>query len=273
MRGVVREREDAFRIDLGTVAGRRWWSWPLQGWRVDPHVVARAVLALMDRCHDKDARGRPLAWNRYRVFLSQTDHDVLRPLVDALRSDLLELMQERLDELGAGVVGPLQLDVLVAEDTPQATGSAIVQVSFHAVAAIPGATAGATVRAGRYADDATSGTTHRVSEPAGPAVATLVWPGGSVLLAQGGRFVLGRPHVGATGPFVALHGALPTISKRHAFVEPTADGAVVGRLHRANPVQVNGQLVAPGEEITVRGFPIEISLSDGALCPVLRHET
>jgi len=246
---------------------------PMQSWRIDPHVVATAVLGLMTGCGDKDARGRPLVWNRYRVFLSQVDYDVLRPLLDSLKSDLCELMQERLDDLGAGVVGPLMLDVLVAEDTPQATGSAIVQVSFHSVEPVPVAAPGATVRAGRYADEATTGTTQRVSEPAGQGVATLVWPGGSVLLAQGGRFVLGRPHVGATGAFVALHGAVPTISKRHAFVEPTAEGALIGRLQRANPVQVNGRLVAPGDEIVVQGFPIEISLSDGALRPVLHRQS
>lgn len=275
MRGVVREGENAFRIDLGLIGGggRTWWPLSRRPSRVDPHVVAKAVLGLMDLCVDRDARGRPLVWNRYRLFLSQTDYDVLRPLLDPLRHDLAELMQERLDAMGAGVVGPLQLDVLVAEDAPQPPGTAVIQVSFHA--APPPAVIGpdATVRAGRYADDAGSGTTHRVSEPSGTAVASLVWPGGSALLAEGVRFVIGRPHAGSSGAFVPLYGASNTVSKRHASIQPTAEGAVVGRLLRANPVQVNGRLIAAGSEIEITGFPIEISLSDGALIPVLHRQS
>jgi hypothetical protein len=271
MRGVVREREDAFRIDLRVMAGGRLWPLQARAWRVDPHVVATAVLGLMDSCQDKDARGRPLIWNRYRVFLSQADFDHLRPLLDRLKADLFELMQERLDQMGAGVVGPLQLEVMVAEDTPQAGGTAIVQVSFQPAPPVLNAP-DATVRAGRYADEATSSTTLRVAEPTGPAVSLLVWPGGSAPLAQGVRVVLGRPHLGASGAFVPLHGASPTVNKRQAQIEPTGDGAIVGRLLRANPVQVNGKLIAPGGEIEVQGFPIEISLSDGALRPVLHRE-
>jgi hypothetical protein len=274
MRGVVREGENAFRIDLAAISGggRSWWPIPKKVVRVDPHTVAQAVLGLMDSCVDKDARGRPLVWNRYRLFLSQSDYDVLRPLLDPLRADLADMMQERLDAMGAGVVGPLQLDVLVAEDAPQTPGTAVVQVSFHA--APPPVVIGpnTTVRAGRYADEANSGTTHRVSEPSGGAVASLVWPGGSALLAEGVRFVIGRPHVGASGAFVPLHGANATVSKRHACIQPSAAGAVVGRLLRANPVQVNGKLVAAGGEVEITGFPVEISLSDGALVTILHRQ-
>ncbi|MEQ1568296.1 MAG: FhaA domain-containing protein [Myxococcota bacterium] len=248
MRGVVREQPDVFRVDLRVVGGGRLWPLTHRGWRVDPHVVATAVLALMDACDDRDARGRLLVWNRYRLFLSQVDYDTLRPLLDRLRTDLFELMQERLDKLGAGVVGPLQLDVLVAEDAPQASGTALVQVAFQAAAPVLHAP-DATVRAGRYADEGTTSTTLRVAEPTGPSVTTLVWAGGSAPLAQGVRLVVGRPHQGSAGAFVPLHGAGPTVNKRQALVEPTAEGAIVGRLLRANPVQVNGQLVAPGSEI------------------------
>lgn len=271
MRGVVREQQDSFRLDLRVVGGGRLWPLTARSWRVDPHVVATAVLGLMDSCDDRDARGRPLVWNRYRLFLAQADYDHLRPLIDRLRTDLFEMMQERLDALGAGVVGPLQLDVMVAEDTPQPGGTAIVQVAFQPSAPVLHAP-DATVRAGRYADDTTTSTTLRVPEPTGPAVTVLVWPGGSAPLAQGVRVVVGRPHVGSAGAFVPLHGASPTVNKRQALIEPTTDGAVVGRLLRANPVQVNGKLVAAGSEVEVRGFPIEISLSDGALRPVLHRD-
>jgi hypothetical protein len=103
-------------------------------------------------------------------------------------------------------------------------------------------------------------------------VTLLVWPGGSAPLAQGVRVIVGRPHVGPASGFVPLHGAMATVNKRHALVEPTAEGAIVGRLLRANPVQVNGKLVQAGSEIEVTGFPIEISLSDGALRPVLHRD-
>ncbi|MEQ1506110.1 MAG: hypothetical protein ABMB14_28010 [Myxococcota bacterium] len=269
MRGVTREQPDAFRVDLRVMAGGRWWPLGGKAPRVDPHLVATAVLGLIGECSDRDARGRPLVWNRYRLFLSQADYDNLRPLLDRLRVDLGELMQERLDAIGAGVVGPLQLDVLVAEDTPQASGTAIVQVGFQPGAPAPTATPDATVRAGRYADEAISGTTHRVAEPTGSAVAVLVWPGGSAFLAEGVRSVLGRPHPGSSGSFVPLHGATPTINKRQLFVEPTDGGAIVGRLAGANPVQVNGRLLQPGGEVELAGFPIHLSLSDGALCPIL----
>ena len=42
------------------------------------------------------------------------------------------------------------------------------------------------------------------------------------------------------------------------------------RKARANPVQVNGTLVAAGGELHVTGFPIQTSLSDGAFELMLR---
>jgi hypothetical protein len=114
--------------------------------------------------------------------------------------------------------------------------------------------------------------TRRVSEPPGPGMALLLWPGGHASLAPRVKVVLGRPHDGETTAFVALHGATNAVNRRHLWITPSQEGAVIGRIARANPVQVNGRLLAPGAEVEVAGFPIEILLSDGAFRLVLHKQ-
>lgn len=275
MRGLVLE-QDRFKVDL-RVLMNGWLAPLLSAPRTDPHVVGKALRAVMDACTDRNVRGEPLVWNRYRVFLCQEDFEVLRPLLDQMRVDLRDVLQDQIDVVGAVTVGPMDLEVLLAEDAPPPPGTIIVQVGFHQpppALRAPGVTIRAVTDTGPVPPDlaiVVDTATRRVSEPPAPGMALLVWPGGHATLAPRVKVVLGRPHDGETSAFVALTGATNAVNRRQAWIVPTVDGAIVGRLPRANPVQVNGTLIEGGGELQVTGFPIRITLSDGALEVALRR--
>lgn len=268
---VRQESPDRFRVDLGGLARRGWWSLAQlssRPVRVDPYLVGQAVLAVMERCPDRDARGQRLAWNAYRVFLAREDLEPLRPLAARVIADVVELVQDRVDDLGAVVVGPPRVELLAAEGGDLPPGVAVVQVAFAPVAVAPEADAHATVRVGRYAPGAGPSTV-RVAEPIEGRSLLLSWPGGTARIPVGARVVVGRPHAEPVGAFVPLVGVGPRVNKRQVFVEATDAGAVIGRLPSANPVQVNGRLLQKGGQLPAAALPAEISLSDGEVTLVL----
>ena len=268
----MREQPDRFRVDLRVISSG-WLAAVLGARRVDPHVVGLGLKAVMGACTDRDVRGQPLVWNQYRVFLAPEDYESLRPLLVQMRMDLRDVLQEWLDSSQRVTVAPIDLEVLLAEETPPPSGTAIIQVAFFTPPAVVQVVpANATRRADKDESRSASDVvpfpdrqTRRVDEPPPQGMAILVWPGGQAALAPRVRVVLGRPHDGETTAFVSLRGATNAVNRRQAWIIPTPDGAIVGRLGRGNPVQVNGTLIAPGGELPVSGFPIEISLSDGAL--------
>lgn len=272
MNAVHRDSAGRFIVDLAAV-DQRWWRRLLgRSGRVDGFAVARGVLHVMQRCPDRDARGSAMVWNRYRVYLAPVDFEALAPLIDRLERDLLELVQQRVDELGAHIVGPPELEIVANEGGDLAQGRAIIGVSFAPARPAPKADAGATVRVGRYAPTGGDRTT-RVLEPVDVAEDALLlsWPGGHARVGHGSRVVVGRAHAASVGPFVPLEGVTERINKRQLFVEATPDGAVIGRLTRANPVQVDGRLVQAGGQLMTDQLPVEISLSDGELLLRLDH--
>ena len=68
-----------------------------------------------------------------------------------------------------------------------------------------------------------------------------------------------------------LAGATSKINKRQLWVEADEDGALIGRLSDANPVEVNGRLLQAGGQISIEDFPAQISLSSGELTLTLER--
>jgi hypothetical protein len=64
---------------------------------------------------------------------------------------------------------------------------------------------------------------------------------------------------------VALEGANSKINKRQLWIEASEDGALIGRISDANPVEVKGRLVQAGGQISIDAFPAEINLSNGEM--------
>jgi hypothetical protein len=130
-----------------------------------------------------------------------------------------------------------------------------------------------TVRIGGPVAKALTDLTQRVPEsfvgayvnPAAEERLKVLWSGGEAMIRAGSRVVLGRPH-GATAPgFVALEGANSKINKRQLWIEASEDGALIGRISDANPVEVKGRLVQAGGQISIDAFPAEINLSNGEM--------
>ena len=62
-----------------------------------------------------------------------------------------------------------------------------------------------------------------------------------------------------------LSGASSKINKRQLWIEASEDGALIGRISDANPVEVKGRLVQAGGQISIDAFPAEINLSNGEM--------
>jgi len=98
----------------------------------------------------------------------------------------------------------------------------------------------------------------------------LQWTGGEARLDHGATVVVGRPHAEAPVHFVSLAGAGAKVNKQHFWIALGTSSLRIGRLAGANPVQVNGEAVAPGHEVEV-ALPAEISLSRGDLVLTVRR--
>ncbi len=273
---VTQRDERNFQVDLVALEGGFWRRLAQRRVRVDPYLVAKAVLAVMEHCDHRDVRGKRLMWNDYRIFMAQEDFDGLAPIVRRLEHDLAALLQERFQVGDATLMGGLNVDLLVSEGERLPPSTVVVQPSFHAWSdgdAVP--TGAVTVRASRDAALTPSTDTRRVTDPgdplatgndASPSGLVVRWGNHEAAVPPGLRVVLGRPHPDAAGSFVALHGAPSEVNRRQLYIELDLSGiTVIGRLSSANAVQVDGRLVRPGGQLAVNGLPVEIDLSNGAL--------
>ncbi len=263
----VREEErDLFRVDLATLAEPSAWKRIVAGRRpaVDPYAVARGVLAVVQRCTVRSARGERLLWNEYRVFLSRADHDRLRPLERRLGRELRPLLEAEVRRLEAETEGPVTVRLLVDEAADLPEGTARIRAAFAPGPERSPEDGEITIRLGRITPAVPAGT-ERLSEPAGPGALVLTWRGGRAVVPAGVRVVLGRPHASPQGSFVALEGAGSRVSRRHAWVENTGPTVLVGRVPEANPVQVNGRPLQAGGSLALETLPAELSLSGGDL--------
>jgi hypothetical protein len=275
--GISRHEKDpeTFHVDWAALHGG------VNPWKrthkivVDPLLVAKAVKAVMRKCPLKTAAGKPLVWNEYRVFLDLDDWDRIKKLEGTLLRDLGEVVEKALKKSKAEMVGSLNIRLLRDEGGTVRPGMAVVKVDFSEVEPPAGQVDASemTIRIGGDVARSLTDLTQRVPEsfvgafvdPSGEDRLRVLWEGGEAKIRSGSRVVLGRPH-GSTAPgFIALDGANTKINKRQLWIEASDDGALIGRLSDANPVEVKGRLVQAGGQISIDSFPAEISLSSGEM--------
>ena len=269
---ITKQAPDTFGVAFGELAKTRRGE-PVV---IDPFLIGRAIALVMRECSVRSAAGRPLLWNDYRVVLARRDFELVRPLQGLLERDLAGVLAHEAQARQAELVGELRVTVVYDEGDELAVGQGVVRVAFVPTQQLPAvrdnemtvrfdsfAVAGEiAVRAPKPSD------TVFVGEETGGVFVR--WPGGEAVLPAGTRIVVGRPHDGAPQPFVALAGASPKISKQHAWLSATATSVRVGRPAEANPVHVNGQLIASGGDVEV-ALPAEIALSRGELVLIVQR--
>lgn len=274
MPGIVRDRQDpqTFAVDWQALhAGRNPWK-RAEKVVVDPFLIAKAVKQVMKKCPHQTATGRPLVWNDYAVFLDLSDWERIKKLEATLVRDLGTVVEKELAKSKSEMVGILNVRLLRDEGGSVRPGAGVIKVDFMEGDRIFPPNAGEmTVRISGGLMGAVADLTQRIAESpvTGPDIeeGLLVrWTGGgSTRIRTGSRVVLGRPHTGALSGFVPLTGAGSKINKRQVWIEATVDGALIGRLSRANPVEVKGRLIQAGGQIAVDELPADVSLSNGAL--------
>jgi hypothetical protein len=273
--GINRDENDpeTYRVDWGAVHGG------LNPWKrtekvvVDPFLVAKAVKAVMGQCPHQTANGKPLVWNEYRVFLDLGDWERIKKLEGTLVRDMGEVVEKHLKKLKAEMVGGLTVRLLRDEGGTVRPGHAVIKVDFSSVEAPATDASEMTVRIGGPVAKQLTDLTQRVPEsfmgayvnPAAEERLKVLWTGGEATIRAGSRVVLGRPHGAAAPGFVPLEGATSKINKRHLWIEASEDGALIGRISDANPVEVKGRLVQAGGQISIDAFPAEINLSNGEM--------
>jgi hypothetical protein len=268
MGALTKEGLDQFRIRFAELARTRRGQ-PVQ---VDPFLIAQAIGHVMRACAVRSAAGQPIVWNEYRLVLARRDFDLIRPLQTPLERDLKTVLAQEAKARQAELVGELRVTVVFDEGDELQPGEGVVRVAFVPTERLAAprpeemtmrldgwASAGEiAARAPRSPAD-----TVFIDDSTGSRC-TLRWPGGETKLSLGATIVVGRPHLDPPGQFIALTGAGAKINKQHFWIAPGPTSVRIGRFAKANPVHVNGQPVAAGDEIEV-AFPAEVSLSRGDL--------
>lgn len=269
---VEREGNELFRVSFQELARKIIRGLPRNAAiAVDPYLLARAIAEVMAACTFRTAKGGRLLWNDYRIILARADFESVRSLQGPLERDLGEALAAEAAATGAELVGELRVSVVYDESNELRAGEGTVRVAFMPTERLPPARSGElTVRfdaAHLTGLMQAVGSTQTVIVQDSEVAATgarLRWSGGEAALVTGATFTVGRSHPGAPSPFVALTGAGPKINKQHVTISVGPGVARIGRLPSANPVHVNGDALAAGDEISV-GLPAEIVLSRGEL--------
>lgn len=264
MAAIRKDGLEQFRVRFGELARVRRGE-PVH---VDPYSIAQAIALVMRECDVRSALGKPLAWNAYRMILARRDFEAIRPLQAPLERDLAIVLAREARAREAELVGELRVTVVFDEADELPAGEGVVRVAFvptHELGAPrPGEM---TMRldswavAGEIAARAAPTDTVIVDDPSAPGL-VVAWAGGRAALAWGTTAVVGRPHPGAPAQFIALVGAGAKVNKQHFWITPTPAGVRIGRFAKANPVHVNGQPIAAGEDLEI-ALPVEVSLSRG----------
>jgi hypothetical protein len=283
--GINRDEQDPqkFHVDWQAVhAGLNPWK-RAEKIILDPFLVAKAVKGVMRQCTQQTAHGKPLVWNDYAVFMDLNDWEQVKKLETTLTRDLGGVVARALKKSKAEMVGPLNVRLLRDEGGTVRPGTAVVKVDFRPEEKLGPATGAdaseMTVRIDGLVAKSVTDLTQRVPDVEGlgvqddtaPEQFRLSWPGGTATIRSGNRVVLGRPHPAPSLGFVPLAGAGSKINKRQLWVEADEDGALIGRLSDANPVEVNGRLLQAGGQISIEDFPAQISLSSGEMTLTLER--
>ena len=286
MAGINRDEQDPqkFHVDWQAVhAGLNPWK-RSEKVILDPFLVAKAVKGVMRQCTQQTATGKPLVWNDYAVFMDLNDWEQVKKLEGTLTRDLGAVVARTLKKSRAEMVGPLNVRLLRDEGNVVRPNTAVIKVDFRPEEKLEALSATdaseMTVRIGGLVAKSVTDMTQRVPDMEGlglvqddnaPEQLRLSWPGGTTTIRDGNRIVLGRPHPAPSVGFVPLSGATSKINKRQLWVEADEDGALIGRLSDANPVEVNGRLLQAGGQISIEDFPAQISLSSGELTLTLER--
>ncbi|MSQ02656.1 MAG: hypothetical protein EXR71_12335 [Myxococcales bacterium] len=227
---------------------------------VDGHALARAVCGVMDQCDFADVQGRPWLWNEYVVFLSRPDLERLRDVEEALRRDLLTLLNEEIVRRDARMPDGFLVRLLADEENEVPVGAGVIRVRHRKdLATVPLVAGEITMRADKLAAPARPAP-DSTERDAGLRVRSA---GGAAGIPEGRRVSLGRSAPELGEGHVALPGAGPRINRKQVGVLVRGDQAEMTREIGANPVEVGGRALAEGEVIHV-ALPVELSLSHGA---------
>jgi hypothetical protein len=265
MAAISKDGIDQFRVKFAELARVRRGEQV----HVDPFLIAQAIGLVMRECNVRSALAKPIVWNEYRVILARRDFDAIRPLQVPLERDLKTVLAQEARAREAELVGELRVTVVFDEADELAAGEGVVRVGFvpteKLAAPKPGemtmrldswAVSGEiAVRPGSPTD------TVIVDDQTAPGH-VLYWAGGSAPLPLGAIIVVGRPHEEPPAHFIALQGAGAKVNKQHFWIAATPHSLRIGRFAKANPVHVNGQPIAAGEDLEV-ALPAEVSLSRG----------
>lgn len=275
MAAISKDGIDQFRVRFADLARVRRGE-PVH---IDPFLIAQAVGLVMRECNVRSALGKPIVWNEYRVILARSDFDAIRPLQALLERDLATVLAHEARAREAELVGELRVTVVFDEADELAAAQGVVRVAFVPTEKLGAPKPGEmTMRLDSFV---VSG--EIAVRPASPSDTVIVgdqtgsgpavyWAGGSAPLVLGTTVVVGRPHPDAPAHFIALTGAGAKVNKQHLWLAATPTGVRIGRFAKANPVHVNGQPIAAGEDLEV-ALPAEVSLSRGdfVLTVVAKH--
>ena len=267
MAAIRKDGLDQFRVQFAELARVRRGE-PLQ---IDPFLIAQAIGLVMRECNVRSALGKPIVWNDYRIILARRDFDGIRPLQIVLERDLKTVLAQEARAREAELVGELRVTVVFDEADELAQAEGVVRVAFVPTEKLAAPRPGEmTMRLDSWAAageiavrPATPTDTVIVDDQTAPGH-LVVWPGGGASLPLGATVVIGRPHDGAPPHFIALTGAGTKVNKQHVWIAATPHALRIGRFAKANPMHVNGQPIAAGEDLEV-ALPAEVSLSRGDL--------
>jgi hypothetical protein len=268
---VRKESVDQFRVAFGELAKAKRG----EAVQVDPYLIARAIALVMRECTVRSAAGTPILWNEYRMVLARRDFDLVRSLQGPLERDLQQVLAQEAAARQAELVGALRVTVVFDEADELPVGQGVVRVAFVPTEKLQQPLAGEVtvrfdefVRAGELVGRAAPTDTVFVEETGGTRH-VVQWPGGEARLEVGTTVVLGRPHPEAPPRFVALTGAGAKVNKQQLWIAAGATSVRIGRFPSANPVHVNGQQLAAGQDVEA-ALPVELSLSRGELLVSIR---
>jgi hypothetical protein len=265
MAAISKDGIDQFRVRFADLARVRRG----EALHIDPYLIAQAIGLVMRECAVRSALGKPLVWNEYRIILARRDFDSILPLQTPLERDLKTVLAQEARKRNAEHVGELRVTVVYDEADELAQSEGVVRVAFVPTEKLAAPKPGEmTMRLDSFA---ISG--EIAVRPAAPTDTVIVddqtapghavyWAGGSAPLPIGTTVVIGRPHPEAPAHFIALVGAGSKVNKQHCWLAATQNSVRIGRFAKANPVHVNGQPIAAGEDLEV-ALPAEVSLSRG----------
>jgi len=262
MGALSKEGHDQFRVRFNELAKVKRG----QQVQIDPFLIAQAIGLVMRECTVRSATGKPIVWNEYRMIMARADFDLIRPLQAPLERDLKHVLAQEAKTRAAELVGELRITVVFDEADELPAGEGVVRVAFVPTDKLAAPRAGElTMRLDSFLVSGEISTTQRDTvhvDDTAAGTCTLRWTGGESRVALGATIVVGRPHPDPPTHFIALTGAGATVNKQHFWIIATQSTVRIGRFAKANPVHVNGQAIAAGEQTEVP-LPAEISLSRG----------